>query len=132
MGASNWQGLAIPKPTPRYLEKAKKVAAARKAERECYAQVDTRDSHCCRVCRKRVGGVGILQAAHHHHILYRSKGGEHDPAQVCLLCVACHSAIHNGELRLTGDANARNSIGVLCGLTLEQADESGWKVLGQR
>lgn len=128
----DYRSLAIPKPEPRWMEKAKKIAADKKAERECYAQVDRRDSHCCRVCHARVGGIGMLQAVHHHHIVYRSKGGDHDTANVVSLCVKCHHAIHNGELRITGDADARNSIGVLCGLTLEKAGESGWEVVGHR
>jgi 5-methylcytosine-specific restriction endonuclease McrA len=132
MGASNYSGLAIPKPPPRWMAKAKKVAEDKKAERECYAQVDRRDSHCCRVCRKRVGGIGMLAAVHHHHIVYRSKGGDHDTSNVVSLCVTCHGAVHNGEIRLTGDADARNSIGVLCGLTLERAGDGGWLVEGHR
>lgn len=132
MGASNWDGLAIPKPKPRWLDKAKKVNDEKKAERECYALVDRRDSHCCRVCRARVGGVGMLQAVHHHHLQYRSRGGAHETANVVSLCVKCHHAVHNGDMRISGDADARNSVGVLCGIKLERAAESGWKVEGWR
>lgn len=132
MGASNWQGLAIPKPTPRHELKRAKVTAEKKAERECYALVDRRDDHCCRICRKRVGGIGMLEAAHHHHITPRSRGGQHDLHTVVLLCVEHHHAIHNGDLKLEGDANARNSQGQLCGLTLIENAEAGWKVIGHR
>jgi 5-methylcytosine-specific restriction endonuclease McrA len=132
MGASNWPGLAIPKPEPRWKSKQAKVTAEQKAERECYAQVDRRDSHCCRVCRARVGGVGMLAAVHHHHLEYRSRGGDHSTANVVSLCVRCHSAVHAAEIRLSGDADERNSVGVLNGLKLEKAHESGWKVEGWR
>lgn len=132
MGASNWEGLAIPKPPPRWKDKAKKLAAEVKAQKECYAQVDRRDSFCCRVCRARVGGVGMLQAVHHHHLVYRSRGGDHDTANVVSLCVKCHSAVHNGEIRLSGNADERNHIGVLSGVKLERADDAGWKAEGWR
>lgn len=121
-----------PKPTPRWMEKAKKVADAKKAERECYAQVDRRDVHCCRVCRARVGGIGMLQAVHHHHLVYRSKGGDHDTSNVVSLCVKCHHAVHNGEIRLSGNADERNSVGILSGVKLERGTDSGWKVEGWR
>lgn len=124
----DYSQLAIPKPEPRWKTKAKKVAQEAKAQKECYAHVDRRDSHCCRVCRARVGGVGMLQAVHHHHLVYRSRGGDHDTKNVLSLCVKCHSAVHHGEIRLSGDADVRNSIGVLCGIKLERAGESGWIV----
>lgn len=128
----DYSGFAIPKPTPRWKDKVKKLSDDKKAERECYAQVDRRDSHCCRVCRARVGGVGMLQAVHHHHLVYRSRGGAHDTKNVLSLCVKCHSAVHNGEIRLSGDADARSHIGVLNGVKLERGDEAGWKVEGWR
>ncbi len=128
----DYSAFAIPKPAPRWKDKAKKLADDKKAERECYAQVDRRDSHCCRVCRARVGGVGMLQAVHHHHLVYRSRGGAHDTKNVVSLCVKCHSAVHNGEIRLSGDADSRNHIGVLNGVKLERGHESGWKVEGWR
>lgn len=130
--AIDYSRLAIPKPTPRWMEKAKKVAASKKAERECYAAVDKRDGHCCRVCHARVGGIGMLQAVHHHHLVYRSRGGGHDTNNVISLCVKCHGAVHNGEMQLSGDANARNSIGVLNGVKLERLTEAGWRVEGWR
>ena len=132
MGASNFAGLAIPKPEPRWQAKARRVADDAKAQKACYAAVDKRDVRCCRVCRKRVGGIGMLDAAHHHHLVYRSQGGGHETANVVSLCVRCHQAIHDGEIRLSGDADLRNPIGVLVGLTLERASESGWTVEGCR
>lgn len=128
----DYSRLAIPKPEPRWKSKQRNVTAEKKAERECYALVDRRDDHCCRICRKRVGGIGMLQAGHHHHIVMRSRGGQHDLNTVVLLCVEHHHAIHNGELRLEGDANARNSQGQLCGLTLMENAEAGWRVVGHR
>lgn len=128
----DYSQLAIPKPTPRWKEKAKKLAEDAKAQKECYAHVDRRDGHCCRVCHARVGGVGMLQAVHHHHLVYRSRGGDHETANVVSLCVKCHSAVHNGEIRLSGNADERNHIGLLSGVKLERAAESGWVPEGYR
>lgn len=133
MGASNWEGLAIPKPPPRWKDKAKKAAENTRILKAAYAKVDARDSHCCRVCRKRVGGIGMLYAAHHHHLTPRSLGGQHETQNICTLCVSCHDAIHSsGLMRLSGDANARNSVGVLNGLKLERSTDAGWKIEGWR
>jgi hypothetical protein len=132
MGASNFQGLAIPKPEPRWKAKAKQAADNTRLLKLCYADVDRRDGHGCRVCHKRVGGIGMLYAAHHHHLVYRSKGGAHERANVVTLCVRCHQAVHDGEIRLTGDADARDPVGVLCGVKLERAADSGWIVEGWR
>ena len=94
-----------------------------------FAQVTARDGRCCRVCKRRVGGVGMLEAGHHHHLQYRSKGGEHTTDNLVLLCVACHQAVHDAEIRLSGDADARaHESGVLCGVKLERYAEGGWRV----
>lgn len=130
--AIDYTRLAIPKPQPRWMEKAKKVAANKKAEKDCYAQVDRRDGHCCRVCHARVGGIGMLAAVHHHHLVYRSLGGKHETRNVLSLCVKDHQAVHDGTLRLSGDADARNSIGVLSGVKVEQLKNDNWVVIGWR
>lgn len=136
MGASNWPGLAIPKPEPRWKSKDRKVKDEAKTIKEIYALVDKRDQHCCRICRKRVGGVGLLYAVHHHHLVSRSvapKAIKHTTANVCSLCNDCHDKVENsGLLKIHGDADARDPIGVLCGLTVEKAVDGGWEVVGQR
>lgn len=122
---------ACPKPPPRWMAKAQKVADAKKQERECYAAVDRRDEHCCRVCGKRVGGLGLLTRVEHHHLVYRSKGGEHTTRNVLSLCVQCHHAQHQGEIRLSGNADSRNHAGVLDGVQMERPAEtaSGWETV---
>ena len=132
MGASNYPGLAIPKPEPRWKAKARQAADDAREQNACYTAVDRRDAYACRVCHNHVVGVGMLNAVHHHHLVYRSKGGVHATANVVTLCVRCHQAVHDGEVRLSGDANQRNSIGVLSGVRLERAGESGWRVEGWR
>ena len=124
---------AAPKPAPRWVEKAKRKADEAKAIKECYAAVDQRDGRQCRVCQARVGGVGLLDATHHHHLQYRSKGGEHSTDNVITLCVRCHTALHAGEIALSGDANARAAeSGRLCGVKLERAVDGAWRVEGWR
>lgn len=122
MGASNHPGLALRKPDPVWKKKQASVGAERKAMRECYTKVDLRDERKCRVCQKHVGGIGMLQAVHHHHLQYRSKGGAHETSNVLSLCVGCHQAVHDGEIRLSGDADE------VRGVKLERAAESGWQV----
>lgn len=132
MGASNFQGLAIPKPEPRWKAKARQVAENTRVLKAAYAEVDKRDGHCCRVCHKRVGGIGMLYAAHHHHLIYRSRGGADETQNIVTLCVRCHQAQHDGEMRLSGDADLRNSVGVLSGVKLERATDAGWAPEGWR
>lgn len=119
----------VPKPAPRWLDKAKKKAEEAKAIKACYAAVDARDGKQCRVCQARVGGVGLLDRTHHHHLVYRSRGGQHDPSNLVSLCPPCHTALHNGEIALSGDANARAAeTGRLCGVKLERYTDAGWRV----
>ena len=118
----------VPKPAPRWIEKAQRRAEEARQMREVYAQVNARDGHCCRICRRKVGGVGMLEAGHHHHLQYRSKGGTHTSANVILLCRGHHQAVHDAAIRLSGDADLRSAeTGTLCGVRLEVWDD-GWRV----
>lgn len=119
---------ACPKPTRQWLNKATKKADEARQMKACFAAVTTRDGHACRVCKRRVGGMGLLEAGHHHHLAYRSRGGTHTTENVVLLCVQCHSAVHDAEIRLTGDADLRSPhTGALVGVVLERYSEGGWK-----
>jgi hypothetical protein len=42
-----------------------------------------------------------------HHKRPRELGGGHEPANLCLLCSACHAAVHRGTLILDDDGGAR-------------------------
>lgn len=129
MGASSWSGLAIPKPSPRWLRKAEKVSALKQAERACYAQVDRRDGHACRVCHARIGGIGMLQARVHHHLIYRSKGVIHEAWNVLSICVKCDDLIHReGRLKLSGNADTVDERGQFCGVVVERLTDAGWTV----
>ena len=135
----------MPGPGSIALSKAKQVGGSRVARKQaaraaeaqaikaCYREVDERDGHQCRVCRKRCNprAISMLDRAHHHHMVYRSRGGQHVPESVITLCAACHDAIHvRMELRVTGDANARDAVtGKLAGVKVERYTvDRGWQV----
>lgn len=116
----------------RFSRKQEKRAAEAREMKACYAQVDERDGYRCRVCRKACNprAVSLLERAHRHHMIYRSRGGEHVPECVVTLCASCHEAVHvRMELRVSGDANARDAVtGKLCGVRVERYTEQGWEV----
>lgn len=130
MSASSFPGLAIPKPAPRWMDKARQKAEDIKAERQCYRAVDARDGRRCRVCRRQLGGLGMLNAVVHHHLVYRSKTSDpHRSENVITICRTCDDQVHRaGRLRLTGDADLTDERGRFCGVTIERLTESGWAV----
>jgi hypothetical protein len=90
------------------------------------AAVDARDKHRCRSCSKPapINGIGVLQKAHRHHIVYRSAGGKDTPENLCTLCARCHFAEHAHQLKV--DGNADNA------LTFWRKDDAGeWFVSRQ-
>lgn len=108
-----------------------RACAERAAQRECYRLVDERDGRRCRVCHAAVvpGAVDGRQRAEHHHLVKRSQGGTHAPANVCTLCARCHDEIHvKALLKLSGDADARDDAGRYCGIKVERVREHGWEV----
>lgn len=129
MGASNWSGLAIPKPAPRWKSKQAKATREASDQKQCYTAVDKRDGPHCRVCHKRVGGIGLLLARIHHHLIYRSKGVIHETWNVLSICVKCDDLIHReGKLRLSGNADTVDERGRFCGVTIERLKDHGWEI----
>lgn len=118
----------------RVARKAAKKAQASSDERACYKAVDTRDKGRCRVCGKRGNpqAASLLDRIHHHHMILRSRGGQHEPSAVISLCAGCHSEIHvEHTLHVEGDANARSAeSGRLCGVKVSRFGEAGWRVVG--
>ena len=124
MGLSN----AVPKPAPRWRTKQQARAAEAKQMKEAFRQVEARDGRACRVCKRRLQSIGVVDGWHHHHLQYRSRGGEHTTDNLVLLCPKCHTAVHDAEIRLSGDADLRSKhTGALCGVVLEQYSEAGWR-----
>jgi len=114
---------AVPKPSKTRLEeKLARRAAETREMRECYAKVNVREGFCCRVTGVTVApsGLSMLERGHHHHMVYRSRGGKHETNNVVLVSPKTHQAIHNGEMRLSGDADT------IRGVLLEKWIESGW------
>jgi 5-methylcytosine-specific restriction endonuclease McrA len=119
----------VPKPSPRWMAKARRKADEQRELRACYKAVDGRDDHACRVCRQRVGGTGPGRAAVHHHLVYRSAGGAHATWNVLTICMRCDDLIHReGTLKVSGNADTRNSEGVLCGVTVERLIGGRWLI----
>jgi hypothetical protein len=98
MGASNWDGLAIPKPEPRKKAKARArrdFAKKRKAARE---ETYKRDGGRCVRCGKRLylnpsdEGADWFNVANINEIKPRSLGGDPlDSAGQNTLCAGCHT-----------------------------------------
>jgi len=87
---------------------------------EVYRAVDLRDRGSCRVCG------GFSGTLHHHHLRYRSRGGPDATGNIILCCPRCHADIHAARLRVTGDADMRDTSGLLAGLTIARRPPEGW------
>lgn len=96
----------------RYEQKDAKRKDAEAARRRVYKLVDARDKGCCRICGKpaKLDGKGVLEQGHRHHVQYRSKGGMDTTDNLVLLCAADHRAIHDGKIKLEGNADAPKGI----------------------
>ena len=56
--------------------------------------------------RCRVPGCRSARGLEVHHIRHRAHGGTHDPANLVVLCSACHLAHHDGRLAIRGTADS--------------------------
>ena len=72
-----------------------------------------RDRGRCRVCGKR-------RYVDVHHLKARSNGGAHTRTNCLVVCTRCHAALHEGQLRLEGDAEGD--------LRLERVQEGTFRV----
>lgn len=105
----------------RVADKAARMAADAKAERECYRAVDARDGLRCRITGVRLSLSGAMtNRVHHHHMVKRSQKSGHDSRDVVTVSPHVHALIHvAGTLRLSGDADKRDERGHLCGVVFE-------------
>jgi hypothetical protein len=55
--------------------------------------------------RCAVPGCRAARYLHLHHIEWRALGGDHSPANLVPICGAHHRAVHDGRLRVRGNAN---------------------------
>ena len=89
-------------------EKATKQAKDRAVSRQVSQHVAARDGRKCRACAKAVDMTSpdLLKRGHLHHIRYRSRGGQDDPANLVTLCAICHADVHAHRLTVTGNAES--------------------------
>jgi hypothetical protein len=115
--------LKFAKGPSRFERKDARKKAEEAERRRVYKQVDKRDGMCCRVTGRRVDphNPNMLLRGHHHHLTYRSKGGNDTTDNLILLSAEAHHAVHAGRIRLSGDADAEK------GVLLEVATEAGFK-----
>src|SRR5262245_55263511 len=59
-------------------------------------KVRLRDGACCANCKRKVG-------LHAHHIRFRARGGRTVLANECCVCVSCHTLLHLGLLKVSGN-----------------------------
>lgn len=114
------------------MEKRERDTADDRQWREVCRDVDTRDAGHCRICGRRVVlmAVDSRERAERNHIIKRSQGGPDTTANVHLICASkCHDDIHKrGITRVSGDADARDEKGRLCGIKVERLRREGWVV----
>ena len=90
---------AQPRPRPAIFDKRDAKRDRETIRRSVYAAVNVRDERACRCCGRKAGNDESL---HHHHLTFRSKGGWDETANVLLLCVFCHAALHARQLWILG------------------------------
>jgi 5-methylcytosine-specific restriction endonuclease McrA len=82
--------------------------SAERNQRQVARVVTQREGGKCRVCGRRCDpdALSMLKKGHHHHIVFRSAGGEDSTANECLLCAGCHDEVHvKKTLAIEGNAD---------------------------
>lgn len=107
------------KPEPRARTKARLKRLAQKNRATVMQAVDARDNDQCRICQITTSAYDLIRQPHHHHIKYRSQGGQDTVENVILLCASCHDKVHrSGKLRLLGQSDD---------LQIERLVDDTWK-----
>jgi 5-methylcytosine-specific restriction endonuclease McrA len=88
--------LKYAKPESRAAEKKQTKAERLARQRIVYRLVSKRDK-VCRCCK--ASGPGL----HHHHLKFRSAGGQDTEANLFLACPICHADLHAYRLTVVGD-----------------------------
>ena len=72
----------------------KRDAESDAKQRAAYKAVDLRDGRTCRLCGEHADpyAVGLTKRAEHHHLTYRSAGGEDTTANLLIACAWCHES----------------------------------------
>lgn len=97
--AIDYSVFAIPKGTPRIVDRIAKKRDLEQRERDCRKAVKARDKGRCVV-------PGCKEASKHlHHIIYRSRGGKWRTENICSLCVTHHQMVHAALIQISGNAD---------------------------
>lgn len=100
----DWSLFAIPKGTPRVVDRIARKKDLEQQERDCRAAVRKRDKGKCVV-------PGCKEASQHmHHVTYRSRGGKWRSGNIASLCVRHHQLLHAGLITIAGDADVHLTI----------------------
>lgn len=95
----DYSKLALPKGTPRVLDRIARKKDLAQQERLARAAVKRRDKGRCVV-------PGCKEASRHlHHIVYRSRGGKWQSQNLASLCVRHHQLVHAGLIQIAGNAD---------------------------
>ena len=97
----------FPKPETAARAKARRMARKKIALSAAIKIVDERDGDECRICGVQTDAGGVwTDTPHHHHIVFRGRGGKDDASNLVVICARCHDLIHNsGRLRVSGTGN---------------------------
>lgn len=93
---------------PRLVDKTAKRKAVDANWRKVCRAVDARDKGECRacLCRTLPTLAAVPNRREHHHIIPRSRGGKDTTANVCILCLDCHTDVHvTRSLEISGNAD---------------------------
>jgi 5-methylcytosine-specific restriction endonuclease McrA len=102
--AIDYSGCAIPKGTPRVVDRVQKKRDLERQMRDCRRAVKARDKGKCVIPGCRDASV------HLHHITYRSRGGKWRSKNVCSLCVTHHQMVHAALIHISGNADEHLTI----------------------
>jgi hypothetical protein len=75
--------------------------------------------------RCRVPGCTGRRYVDVHHLIPRAEGGEHSRRNCLLLCGRCHARVHDGRLRIEGNAEGDLQVYDASGEPIEQAATPG-------
>lgn len=99
-----YQHAAIPKPTPRVVDRIRYKRDLAQQERACRKAVKARDKGRCVI-------PGCKDRAHHlHHIVFRSRGGKWTTGNIASLCATHHSYVHAHVITIAGNADKHLTI----------------------
>jgi hypothetical protein len=107
MGASNYPGLAIPKPPPPNRKKRENRKVTKRQRRSAFDLVDERDKGRCQLTGRRaaVNSVDPLDRIHHHHIIELSACGPDETWNIVSVIGQVHELQRKNLITVWGNAD---------------------------